>query len=95
MEDWDAVVHAELVQSYQTKWQRLQSTYRREASLIGYLRNNWLPLEEHFMAPWVDEHLHLGVTETSRVKGFHAVLKQVMGVSYLQTPNSSMAYTCS
>ncbi len=94
MEDWDAVVYAESVQSYRTKWQRLQSTYRREASLIGYLRNTWLPLKEHFMAPWVDEHLHLGATETSRVEGFHAVLKQVMGVSYLQTPKSSIAYTC-
>jgi hypothetical protein len=37
------------------------------------------------MAPWVDEHLHLGATETSRVEGYHAVLKKTLSVSAFKT----------
>jgi hypothetical protein len=81
MQEWDNVVLAQSVESYRTKWQRLQNSLRRERSLLDYLRHTWIPLKEHFMAPWVNEHLHLGATETSRVEGFHAVLKQLMGVS--------------
>jgi hypothetical protein len=81
VKDWQKVVLAELIETYRTKWRMLQSRYRRETSLLDYLRNTWLPLKEHFMAPWVNEYLHLGARETSRVEGVHAVLKQVLGVS--------------
>ncbi len=81
MRDWDDVVHAESVLSYRAQWRKLQSSYRRESSLLDYLRNTWLPLKEHFMAPWVNQHLHLGATETSRVEGFHSVLKSLLAVS--------------
>ncbi len=81
MEDWDEVVHADSLSTYRTKWKELQSRYRREVGLLDYLRNTWLPLKEHFMASWVDEHLHLGATETLQVEGFHSTLKQSLGVS--------------
>ncbi len=81
MQGWQDVVLAESVGTYRTKWRELQSRHRREMSLHDYLQNTWLPLKEHFMAAWVNQHLHLGATETSHVEGFHAILKQVLGVS--------------
>ncbi len=81
MSDWDDVVFSEDVATYRMKWRKLQSNYRRESLLVDYLRTTWMPLKEHFMAPWVDEWLHLGATETSRVEGFHSVLKHTLSVS--------------
>ncbi len=81
MRNWDEVVYSDSITTYRDQWRSLQSSYRRDTSLLDYLRNTWLPLREHFMAPWVDQHLHLGATETSRVEGFHSVLKNLMGVS--------------
>jgi hypothetical protein len=83
MKDWDNIVFAVTVATYREKWRDLQRRYRRETALIDYIRSTWLPLKEHFMAPWVDEHLHLGATETSRVEGFHSVLKQLLTLRLL------------
>ncbi len=44
------------------------------------------------MAPWVNEHLHLGVIETSSVEGFHAVLKQVLSVSPPNPPSLTSTF---
>jgi hypothetical protein len=81
MSDWDEMVNTNSVVTYRAKWRTMQSNYRREVALLDYLRNSWLPLREHFMAPWVDEHLHLGATKTTCVEGFHSVLKNFLGVS--------------
>jgi hypothetical protein len=81
VQGWQEVVLAESVGTYRTKWRELQSKHRRETSLLDYLRNTWLPLKEHIMAAWVNQHLHLGAIKMSRVEGFHAILKQVLGVS--------------
>jgi hypothetical protein len=90
MEDWDGIVFARSVAIYREKWQEMQRRYRREIALIDYIRNTWLPLKEHFVSSWVDEHLHLGAMETSRVEGFHAVLKQLLSVrSPLYTDHSA------
>ncbi len=78
---WDEVVFSEDVATFRIKWRKLQSDFRRERLLVDYLRDTWLPMKEHFMAPWVDEQLHFGATETSRVEGFHSVLKQTLSVS--------------
>jgi hypothetical protein len=81
MQVWDDVVFAESLSTYRTKSKALQSRHSRETTLLNDLQSTWILLKEHFMAPWVDEHLHLGATETSRVEGFHSVLKQCLGVS--------------
>jgi hypothetical protein len=83
MQDWDGVVFSAYVVTYCKKWRDLQRRYQRDTALIKYIRDIWLPLKEHFMALWVDEHLHLGATQTSWVEGFHAVLKQLLDVSLL------------
>jgi hypothetical protein len=81
MSNCDEVVLADSVSTYRSQWRTLQSSYRRDSSLLDYLKNMWLPLQEHFMALWVDEHLHLGATEISRVEGFHAV--RIRGTSLI------------
>ncbi len=82
MSDWDYVVLADSASTYRSRWKTLQRNNRQESSLLDYLRNTWLPVREHFFAAWVNEHLHLGATETFCVKGFHAVLKIMLGVSF-------------
>jgi hypothetical protein len=83
MKDWDKIAFAQSVAIYREKWQEMQHRCRRETALINYIQNMWLPLKEHCVSSWIDEHLYLGTTEPSRVEGFHAVLKQLLSVSSL------------
>ncbi len=86
LQDWDDVVFAISVDTYREKWRDLQRRNRRGSALLDYLRDTLLPLKEHFMSSWVDKHLHLGATETSRLEGFHSGLKQLLGVSTFFLP---------
>jgi hypothetical protein len=81
MYDWHDVVFSVDVATYLMKWRKLQNNYWRGSLLVDYLRTMWMPLKKHFITPWVDELLHLGATQISRVEGFHSVLKQTLSVS--------------
>ncbi len=83
MDDWDDVTFAESLADYRSQWRKFQLSYRRDTVLLDYLRSTWLPLREKFMSAWVDQHLHLGATTTSRVEGAHAILKRYLQVSAL------------
>jgi hypothetical protein len=46
-----------------------------------YIQTTWLPWKEKFVAAWVDDSLHLGQKNTSRVEGAHATLKKYIETS--------------
>ncbi|KAG2192220.1 hypothetical protein INT47_006588 [Mucor saturninus] len=53
----------------------------RYLPLFAYLESTWSPLKEHFVNPWINKYLHLGVISTSRVEGAHNKLKRRLKVS--------------
>jgi hypothetical protein len=77
---WDGVTHATSESDCHTKWGRLKDKYASDAALIAYLENTWILWRKRFMAPWVNQHLHLCTVVTSRVESAHSVLKRYLEV---------------
>ncbi len=80
---WDQVTFSSTALEYKRRWDKLKDEYKSEAALLTYLQNTWIPWRKRFMAPWINQHLHLGTVVTSRVESAHSVLKRYLEVSSL------------
>jgi tryptophanase len=47
-----------------------------QGGLVSYTEETWIPYQMHFVKCFADEHIHLGMTVTSRAGGHHAVIKK-------------------
>ncbi len=65
---------------YERQWRKLKDKYKAETALLTYLQNTWILWRKRFMAPWINQHLHLGTVVTSRVESAHSVLKRYLEV---------------
>ncbi|SAL96772.1 hypothetical protein [Absidia glauca] len=66
-----------------TNWNSIVMTYATtHPAAIAYLET-WLPFKENFCSAWINDHLHLGSVNTSRVEGAHSKMKRRLKVSTL------------
>lgn len=92
-EDWDAfntawraVIYADSVQTFETRWRELSDYYGDEdiyPGVVAYLQETWLndKVAPRFLVHHTNQIMHFGNTATSRVESAHRRLKQGLQTS--------------
>jgi len=86
---WAMVCRASTTEEFDERMEELEEFSGPAA--VAYVKATWLPYKERFVRAWVDRHLHLGQTATSRVEGNHAMLKKRIQTS---TKNLLATFKC-
>ncbi|CAG8503738.1 2675_t:CDS:1 [Acaulospora morrowiae] len=79
--NWITVIKSKTEEDFNKKWEELAKKYNKNLLIVKYLQDTWLPLKKHFVSLWTDRYLHLDNVTTSRVEGFHTMLKKYLQVS--------------
>jgi len=80
--EWNVVVESKTIQHYERNWESFELNYISIAGrAIDYIKQNWLPWKESFIACYTNKHLHLGSRSTSRGEGSHFVFKRQVNLA--------------
>lgn len=79
---WNAFCHSESQELLDCNWRDFVEKYTHShSSAVRYVENTWLIHQEKFVRFFVNQHLSLGVTTTSRAEGMHFVMKRYINLS--------------
>ena len=83
MSDCNNLWNSENEDLFNENWNKMQSIWKKHSGAINYLLKTWIPWKESIVDFWIDRHMHLGNSTSSRIEGAHSALKKHLPSSVL------------
>ncbi|MBW0504164.1 hypothetical protein O181_043879 [Austropuccinia psidii MF-1] len=71
---WNQVMYSSAETYFKKNWKKLPKKVKN-AEVLQYSENTWLPLKEYYVQACTNHTCHLGVGSTSRAEGAHTMVK--------------------